>query len=214
MSRGMKLDYGTSMLTVRLENGFFGLQPDRHGGVESGGPPAEMLYPFGFGGRPRDPDMDANNVLKVGANALMFENGPEEFAMPMGDPRYAAMLPDPGKGGSYQFACTKTGEHLDLTTIVLSGDDGSIKARVPYSNGAKSNEIEVTTGHVKVTNGEGTSLTVGADAVDVGGLGGMAIVVANQALAAYFAALNTALTALGKPVPPPVGITATKARAL
>jgi len=203
-SRGARFDYGTCMFTARLDSGFFGVQPDRHGGEESGGPPAEMLYPFGFGGRPRDPETDPDGALKVGANALLMESGPEEFVMPMGDPRYAKLLPDPGKGGSYQFATTKVGEHLDLTLIVLNGDDGSIKARVPYSNGSKANEIEVTVDHVKVTNGEGPSLTVGQTHVDVGGEGGSAIMYDSGAMQTYFKAIETALTALGKPVTAPL----------
>lgn len=213
-SRGARFDYGTCMFTARIDSGFFGVQPDRHGGEESGGPPAEMLYPFGFGGRPRDPETDPDGALKVGANALLMECGAEEFVMPMGDPRYAALLPDPGKGGSYQFATTKTGDHLDLTLIVLSGDDGSILAKVPYSDGAKANTLQITTGTIKFVNDEGVSLEVGPAQVDIGGSGGADLVLDTEGFKLWASNIKAAFTALGQTVELPLDYTATKAKAV
>lgn len=213
-SPGGRFDYGTCMFTTRLDNGYFGVQPDRHGGQDAGGPAVEMMSPFGLFGRPQDPDLDQDGNLKAGANALVMEHGGEEFVMPCVDLRWGKLLPDPGKGGSGLYAATKIGGHLDVTTIVLSGDDGSIKLKVPFSNGSKSNQFEVTDTSIKATHADGPSLELSSTGVDAGGPGGAAVMLANAAMASYFTALNTALTALGHPVPPPVSYAATKVRAV
>lgn len=66
--------------------------------------PGEAYHPFGFQGRPKDPDVDPNGEVINGARVLFWYEGSTLHAMPLDDPRRANKLPQVEKGGSLWYA--------------------------------------------------------------------------------------------------------------
>jgi phage baseplate assembly protein gpV len=119
-------------------DGFLGIQVDGFGEDESGVPPYETWHPFGFVGRPLDPDSDGSCAV------LIFFDGDEGFTVAMSDSRAAALIPPVKKGGSSQYATPKA-----LTTRsfdVHDGDDGTKQIYIEYFDGGTLKAHVVTIG--------------------------------------------------------------------
>ena len=210
----MQFDYGTALYTERQDSGFMGVQPDRYG-QGSGGPALEVMLPFGLLGRPLDPDLDPSGAVVVGANVLAVSDGDEGFTLPTGDPRFAQAMPDIDKGGAGLYSTVRDGTDLRVPYLLFRGD-GSFTLNVPYAGGnAHTITVDVAAGEISLTHGSGVSLSITADAIQLGGAAGKALVV-DDGLSDYLNAVSAALSALGNPPasPVPTTLTATKATAI
>ena len=93
-------------------------------GNDSSCAPGLMYHPFGFVGRPKDPDVDSLGNVTKGATALFWYEGNTLHTMALGDPRRTSKLPTVDKGGSCQYAdCDNA--------YGLFGADGTYTLRVP-----------------------------------------------------------------------------------
>lgn len=191
---------GLVRLSVYDADGFLGLQADGLGEEQSGLAPSEAWHPYGFDARPRDPDVDANGTPKAGAALLRLSEGNLERAMAVNDPRPLQRLPALGKGSTRHYADTGGS---DLPYVLLRGEDGACAIHVP-----------VDAPSILLEHAAGTKIQVSASMVDLGGTGGNPVVVDGGALAAFFAAIQTAFANLGQTVTPPTGYTATKVKAI
>lgn len=115
-------------------DGFLEIQPEYYGAPEGvdggpgGGPGMVPLFASGFMSRPRDPDVDAEGASSNGASVAYFYYGDQGYALPLFDSRLVSLVPMPAKGGAVAWA------HLSgqrVSTLTLSGDDGTIEATVP-----------------------------------------------------------------------------------
>jgi len=211
---GLELDLSMVVLTERVD-GFWRHQFDRFGGQDGGGPSLEALMPFGLMGRPRDADQGPNQEMGPGADVVVFHHGSEGRAMPCGDPRYAALAPDPGAGGGGLYYGLLVSGAKAAAWLIFKGDDGSMEASVPVA-GNKQHKItiDVNGSVVGLYHSDGALLEVGITGVDVGGHGGHNIMV-DAGLLAWLTGFATAAAAVGVSVgPPPAAAVATKARAL
>lgn len=222
------------MLSVRFserdDKGFINLQPTYYGEA-TGGPAVEAHFALGTFGRPLDPDPDVDAKNQgTGATALVGELGDELFVVPLQDPRYIPLLPDPGKGGAGLYGCI--GGALPAVAYMLfwgaGGQNpigvtpqggggpkppGSFTLRVPYASGQKACLIEVDLTEpdepeIRITHGDGPLIRITKDEVQLGDTGGSKVVVDDGSLLAY-------LAAVGAPhgLTPPPSITASKVKA-
>ena len=104
-----------------------GLQPDFLG-QRGGGPALETISTHGFRSRPRDPDLGKGGVPVLGAGLIYGYLGGEGFAWPTQDPRYAAALPDEGKGVALIYAALADGR---VFTVVLHGENETLVITTP-----------------------------------------------------------------------------------
>ena len=102
------------MMSEVDDDGFIGVQPDVYG-EGAGMVPYELHHTFGFASRPRDPDVDGNEVVEPGgACTLMIANeGDKGHAWLCSDPRYVDKSPLVKKGGSAQYGATGTFGSID-----------------------------------------------------------------------------------------------------
>ncbi len=122
---------GTVQLTEYDDNGFLGLQIDSLGD-QGGMDPLDAVHPFGFEGRPNDPEDDATGNLTL----YTFE-GDEGYAIALGDYRLVSKLPELKKGGSRMYCATGS-------YIVADGEDGTVTIYVPTdANNTKAHEIQI-----------------------------------------------------------------------
>lgn len=77
--------------------GFLTVQPDLYGEEKSGGEGGIVQHPFGFLGRPADPDGEGS------CQALHAYEGDQLHVLPTQDARALAKLPELKKGGSVQY---------------------------------------------------------------------------------------------------------------
>ena len=96
--------------------------------TEPGGSlPLDACHPYGMRSRQRDPDKDAQGNPTAGCGLLVIERGGgDDGAIPTQDPRITT-LPDEGKGGAQLYGWTGSA----VSSIVISGDDGKIRATAP-----------------------------------------------------------------------------------
>lgn len=92
----LRWDGGTA-LGSEYDNGFLTVQPDFYGEGASGGAGGIVQHPYGFLGRPADPDGDGS------CQALCAYEGDELHVIPTQDARALAKLPSLSKGGSVQY---------------------------------------------------------------------------------------------------------------
>ncbi len=118
--RGIRYDLGTSQLTEYDEDNFLGVHVDGYGENGSLGP-MECHHPYGFLGRPRDPDSDGRGAL-----VQFWLEGDKGYAIALEDVRIASLFPVAKKGGSLQYAATGSFHEID-------GTDGTHTIYVPYS---------------------------------------------------------------------------------
>lgn len=217
----MRLYLGSALLTVRDENGFYGVQHSPMGGAEPGVKPDELVHTFGFASRPLDPE-DGK-----GCSLFYFDDGPEGFAWLAHDPRLADKIPPLQKGGSVQYAADGSFASFDPETHTWT-------LYVPYADG-KAHLVTVgkdgnDTPIIELASGEGPSITIldkvittknasgsaysfldddghnfvgpfkAAGGADLGGPTSVPLT-KHPALAAGIAALNTALVSLAQ-LPP------------
>jgi hypothetical protein len=191
----LRLDLGRVLLSEYDADGFIGIGLDGYGEEQSGLGTLEAHHPFGFAGRPLDPDSEEG----LGATVLRFDDDNGAFVMALGDPRITKLLPQMAKGSSIQYGGTAAA----LAYALVDGADGSWTVHVP-SGAAKA----------RIEHAGGVSIEITPAEVQLGGVATAAVVIETGALAAFFSAVATALSALGQPVTPPAGFTATKVKAL
>lgn len=209
----IRWQFGSCAFSERNAAGFYSYQPDYFGEQKSGGPPLENIAPHGFLSRPRDPDVGHGGTPGKGAGLLYFYDGDDAFAYPGPDPRYFALLPDVAKGGALLYATLASGGWVDVSTLALDGDTGSLKIRIPYAAGTKTMLVEADTANdrFRVTHASGVYLEVNGGAVVLGG-GGAAPLALAAPLTAFLTAVAAALTALGHSPGPVPAIATTLAK--
>jgi hypothetical protein len=140
-------DFGTVQLSDWDADGFLGIQIDPVASDEDPGgmPLAEAHHPYGFFGRPRDPDADGR-----GCSVLTMRRGSRErYAFVKSDPRTLELIPNGTKGVSYQFAFTDAGE---LSFHEIDGETGTHSIYVPDGDSAHFVQIGVDDNGASVLN--------------------------------------------------------------
>lgn len=163
-------EFGLCTFTERTSDGFIRLAPDWYGEQQASGPPLESVSPFGLLSRPRDPDVDPAGTPTRGAGLLYLEHGGLSFAIPVQDPRFATALPALKKGSTLLYATLGSGA---VATVLLDGEDGSLTITTPAGERLKVTDTEVVIGSSSAARA----------------------LVQEEALQAYFMALNTAIAA-------------------
>jgi hypothetical protein len=117
--------FGLSRFSERNTDGFISIQPDWYGDEtdDGGGESLEVIHPYGFRSRPRDPDIDPETKAALGAGLLYAFDGDEGFALPTQDPRHASLLEDEGKGGAQVYAVNDSGA---VSRLFMAGSTGNI----------------------------------------------------------------------------------------
>lgn len=147
------LSLGKALLTVRDENGFWGVQRDalalKQQQAES--PPFELLHTHGFASRPLDPTNGKSCSLFFGVD------GHEGFAWLANDPRLIDKIPPLAKGGSVQYAS-------DGSFAVFNPDTHTWSLYVPYTTGKAHSITAGLDGNDKplleVVHGDGMAVTM------------------------------------------------------
>lgn len=143
-----------------------------HGGDASCAP-GIAYHAFGFLGRPKDPDVDAETgEITNGPRVLYWYEGSTLHTVLLDDPRRTQKLPEVGKGGSMMYADADG-------AFVRYAPDGALEVRVPAGKAAT---IQV---------GAGAKVTVTDATVAIGDDAAVPLV-----KAAWATALATALTTL------------------
>ncbi len=114
----------TTVAATSYVNGVLHVQPKPMGGADASSAQGIASHPFGFAGRPKDPDVDSTGAITKGAVLFYWYEGNTVHSMPAGDPRRSAKLPTLDKGGSVQYAdCDNA--------YGLFAADGTYTLRVP-----------------------------------------------------------------------------------
>jgi hypothetical protein len=149
----VKLQIGIALLTVRDENGFYGVQHDPFGGDQAGAPQDELQHSYGFLGRPLDAE-------KGRGCSIWYDFDEKEGHAFLGhDPRAAEKIPPVKKGGSVQYAS-------DGSFAVFDPETHTWTLYVPYADSpAKAHLVTVgldgnNTPIIELASGEGLALTL------------------------------------------------------
>ncbi len=118
--RGIRYDLATNQLTEYDEDNFLAVHVDGYGEDASLGA-MELHHPYGFVGRPRDPDADGKGAL-----VKLWLEGDKGYAIAFEDVRIATLLPVVKKGGSAMYCATGGFVEFD-------GETGTLTAYVPYA---------------------------------------------------------------------------------
>lgn len=195
-AHALALDLGVAVLSEYNADGFLGIGIDAYGEDAAGLQPAEAHHPFGFLGRPLDPDVDGAGQPTLGASLYRFDEENGTTVLVCGDPRVTAKLPQVAKGGSIQYGTTAA---LDVAYAHFDGADGSWVVHVPA--GAAKARIEFDGGpSIEVTN----------TAIELGGPGALPAAVASPAFLAWLGVVGAASGAGA----PPGDVAATKVKVL
>lgn len=209
--RGFHVSRRRVELAFRDDKGFIRVQPDRHGGEGAGGHAYEALLPYGLYSRPASPDKPLPDETQgTAAAALVFlESFGEGFAMPLGDARFASVVPDSGDGGVVLAMGFVDGVEKKSSSLRLAGGDldgvekGTVELRAPTAGGDLSFKLtRDSTGAIRLDHPAGgsivitsTKITITAPVtVELGGEGGQPPVLLT-ALSTYLTALNAAISA-------------------
>jgi hypothetical protein len=213
-------DLRTITATTYDENGFLGLQFEPLGDSEASAPIAHAHHPFGFFGRPLDPDTSENGTA-YGPVAMSWSDGDEEHGLCLEDPRDSDKIPPHSKGSSGVYNSNGSFLLFDnekQTTTLYSPFGSPVRAHL-FTMGKDDNGKEIVElchandmgltmldRTVVLKNAGGTSyiqldddgITIGGNiklvgAIDVGGTGADAMVLAvpfQSVMQALVAALN------------------------
>lgn len=207
----MTFDYTTCTLSERDADGFVRCQPQPYGS-KGALPSYETFQPFGLYGRPKAP------TNGVGCNLFLFQHGEDWRTIPGHDPRWVGLLPDFGDGGAPLYATTELSGAKKTPYLAFFGEggaaaEGTFRLSVPSAAGTTTIEIEPSAGDITITHPGGTTITVSATTVEIGGAGAVAIARAPELqtwaaqVDAFIATTTTAAAAgaLGAPITlPPV----------
>jgi hypothetical protein len=123
-----EFDLGIAVLTEYDADGFLGAQPDVFGEQSSGVQAYELHHPYGFQGRPNDPDVGPDGTPKTGAALLYWLEGSLGHALALQDPRVQSKLPQLKKGGSIQY------DRLGAFDVFSPGDTSTVRTTyLPYA---------------------------------------------------------------------------------
>lgn len=210
----IELDLRSLKLSERRDGVWYS-QPTPYG---DGGTsvPYEMLSPHGLFGRHR-----AESDGK-GATGVVLRHGQEGAVLATTDPRYLALLPEPGEGGAVLYAALGDEDaSRKVSSVVLygkSGDapEGTVRVTCKAAGGDTVVEVDPATGDVTVSHFAGTKVVVKADAVYLGSESAtFPPMLENGQWAAFASQVAAAFQGLGiTTVTPPAGYTATKVKAL
>jgi hypothetical protein len=214
------LSLDTITVTTYDADGFLGIQVDPDGDSEGTEGLSHAHHPFGFFGRPKDPDT-SDNGPNYGAVAAHWTDGDEKHAICLEDPRDVDKIPPHSKGSVGVYNSKGSFILLDhdqeTATWYVPMDDGARAHCITIGkdgNGKEVIDIAAANGacltiledEVTLSNAGGTAfLTLDADGIkisgnvklvgglDVGGTGALAMVLGPQFLIwanAVAAALN------------------------
>jgi hypothetical protein len=150
----VNLQLGVALLTVRDENGFYGVQHEPFGGAGAAAPQDDLHHAYGFKGRPLDADANGRGC------ALWYDfDGKDGLAFLGYDPRIADKIPPVKKGGSVQYGS-------DGSFALFDPETRTWTLYVPYAESpAKAHLVTVGkdgngTPIVEHASGEGPSYTM------------------------------------------------------
>ena len=125
---GVEFDLGIAVLSRYSADGFLGVAID-HYGDSPGGPPGVVHNPFGFAGRPLDPDVDTTTTAPYnGCTLLYYREGKRYGSIVLGDPRH--LPPQVAKGGSVHY-CAVAGAYAKF-----EGGTGAYTLAIPSGQSA------------------------------------------------------------------------------
>lgn len=211
----MRFDQAQCTLALRDEDGFVRCQPEAYGGPgERTAPTYEAFLPFGLGGRPKAP------TKGIGAHLLVMRHGDDTMAIPGHDPRWMGARPDFGDGGASLVACTGAADAPKAPYVAFFGEsaaggeaEGLFRVLAKTDAGDAKIEISPTTGDTTITHPGGTTVTIKASEILLGGPSAFPVVYDNGVLAAWFATVESRLATLGQSGTVPTGYAATKTKA-
>jgi hypothetical protein len=131
MRDAISFDLGQAILSTYVD-GFLGIGVDVPGYETAGTSTFDARFPYGTFGRPRDPDVSADQTSRLGAIVQFGFAGRDRHAWVLDDPRVTPKLPEAPKGTWGAFADTGREE---LPVLVLDGTTGSFALHVPHSTG-------------------------------------------------------------------------------
>lgn len=172
----LSFDLGMSAFTTRDADGFYRVQIDGYG--DAGGQPMESYHPCGLFGRPRDPAVDPNALVDVGATVLYAEEGNKAHAVHLNDPRAMAGLPEVKKGGVMMYAHRGDSK---ATFQLMDGDNGTWQLYVQHGSTASTIAVDVSTPgaeSIQILHGSGMGISLKAG-------GKNSVVIHNKAGNAY-----------------------------
>lgn len=175
MRDNISFDLGQAILSTYDADGFLGIGVDVPGYETAGTSTFDARSPYGTFGRPRDPDVSADQSSRLGAITLFGFAGRDRHAWVLDDPRITPKLPQAPKGTWGAYADTGRDE---LPVLVLDGATGSFALRVPHSTGggvASRVLVDVETPgseEIVLAHGAGvtSTVTLGPTGVDVTGV--------------------------------------------
>lgn len=136
------------------DGGFLTVQPDLYGEEKSGGSGGIVQHPYGFLGRPADPDEEG------ACQALYAYEGDEMHVLPTQDARVIKKLPELKKGGSIQYGRTGTFD-------VIDGTNGSKLVYAPYAfddsgvpSKAMAINIDLAAEALHIAHGDGMAIVM------------------------------------------------------
>jgi hypothetical protein len=127
-NQSISVDVGVATLSEHNADGFLTVQHDAYG--DEGSDSMPLSHTYGFVSRPRDPVVGENGQPNQGegCNLLVLQDGTQQRALLLEDPRYVNPVPLLDKGGSAQYAVTDEGQpsyHL------IYAEDGTQQIYVP-----------------------------------------------------------------------------------
>ena len=168
---GLRVDIGTCQLTEYDEDNFLAVHIDGYG--DDGSPGAlELHHPYGFLGRPDDPDADGGGGL-----IQYWLEGDKGQAIALEDVRIASDLPSVSKGSSCQYAAFGGFVLLDHATKTQT-------TYIPYATG-KAHTIQTGVDSlgqsvISILHGEGTRISMVEKSVTVANASGSAYLEIND----------------------------------
>lgn len=176
MADVLEFDIAPVAYTERDADDFYRAQVDPLG--DKGAPSFEVYHPYGFVGRPEDPDVAPDAKVVRGATALYAYEGDQGTAILMNDPRVMEKLPGCGKGESFMYGAA--GQfircHRDGAISLFTTDDATTNGRSIYLKLSPTKGLEISMPWGRLTlgpNGFHVLHSSGAR-IDLGAISGLA----------------------------------------
>lgn len=181
---------------------------------------AEWIQHVGFASRPASAEPG-----KSSCQVLSIERTDRDICYASRDLRGTKIYGALGAGETCIYANGPRATGTGIVSLKDDGTDATITLEVKQGNSSSGSPIRVTvksTGEVKIVSGSCTltidgqtgDITVDGTSVNLGGAGGVPVVVDAGSLMTWISTVASGLNGLGIVNTPPVGITATKVKAV
>lgn len=127
-------------------NGYLKIQYQADGASPANVPGVEGYHPYGFWGRPADPDLDPNGTPKKAADCLVLREGDESYVLPLGDSRLIPGLSAlrPGESLQYGPAFNFMRMHADGRVTTMTTTDGTANGQLVHSEVSPEGHVRKT----------------------------------------------------------------------